>query len=135
MAPTILITGFTGGLGASVLSTLLTLVPAQNLAVSSSNPSGSSRLPDKDITFHHATYDSLTDLTTAFQGIQKLFFVSSPAFDSALRERQHRNVIEAAKAARVGHVYYSSLAFGGKGNGSKIGIQQAHIATEQMLEE
>ena len=52
-----------------------------------------------------------------------------------MRERQRRNVIEAARATDVGHIYYSSLAFGGEGNGSKIGIRQAHIATEKMVDE
>lgn len=64
----------------------------------------------------------------------KGYFVSTDTFDNAKWIGQHQNVVEAAKAAEVGHVYYSSHAFGGLGD-SKVELQQAHSATERMLKE
>jgi len=40
---------------------------------------------------------------------------------------------EAAKAQGVKRVWYVSLAFGGFGDGSKIGFQQSHYRTEDLL--
>lgn len=59
--------------------------------------------------------------------------MSSSERDSIKRNVEHGNVIEAAKKAAVRKVWYVSLAFGGLGNGSKIGFQQAHYETEDRL--
>jgi uncharacterized protein YbjT (DUF2867 family) len=48
------------------------------------------------------------------------------------REKHHRAGIDAAIAAGVQHVYYTSLAFG---NPSKAGVMRAHIRTEKYLHE
>ena len=104
MAPTILVTGFTGGLGASVFSTLQDLVPASSLAASSSGQPAASLLEGIGVEFRRAAYDDFNSLLEAFHGIQKLFFVSTNTFDNEKRTIQHRNVIEAAKQAGVDHV-------------------------------
>ncbi len=59
--------------------------------------------------------------------------MSSSERDNDKRNKEHANVIEAAKRAKVGRVWYVSLAFGGFGDGSKIGFQQAHYETEDSL--
>lgn len=48
------------------------------------------------------------------------------------REAHHRAAIDAAVAAGVKHIYYTSLAFG---NPSKAGVMRAHIRTEKYLHE
>lgn len=104
MAPTILVTGVTGGLGASVLATLLNLVPVSTLAASSSNPSAAKVKVKEGVEVRLAQYDDLDSLRLAFEGIEKLFFVSSNTFDSVKRTKQHRNVLQAAKETKVQHV-------------------------------
>lgn len=107
MAPTILVTGITGGLGRSVLDTLLQHVPASSLAGSSSNRSTAALLEGKGVEFRFVDYNIPESLDEAFKGIEKLFFVSTNTIDADKRTKQHANVIAAAKAAGIGHVRYS----------------------------
>lgn len=43
-------------------------------------------------------------MKTAFEGVEKVFFVSSPEADGTKREVQHGNVVRAAVQAGVGMV-------------------------------
>lgn len=83
--------------------------------------------------FRVADYNDPSTLESAFEGVGELLFMSSSERDNAKRNFEHNNVIEAAKKARVGRVWYVSLAFGGWGDGSAIGFQQAHYETEDRL--
>ncbi|MCJ1447699.1 MAG: hypothetical protein MMC23_008210 [Stictis urceolatum] len=133
---TYLITGSTGGLGSTVLSHLRrTLPPTSTLIASSSSPSKEPHFTSQGYSFRVANFDSPQTLLSAFTGVDKLLFVSSDTFDNEKRSLQHQRVVSAAKAAGVGHVYYTSLAFGGLGDGSKVAVQAAHLETERMLED
>lgn len=61
--------------------------------------------------------------------------MSSSQRDNDIRNREHLNVIEAAKKNNVGRIWYVSLAFGGWTDSSKIGFQRAHYQTEKLLVE
>lgn len=128
-----LITGVTGGLGAAILDQLLTLVPASSIAVSSTKAARAAEFEKRGVHFRIANYKDPESLTKAFGGVKKLFFTSSDSFDHAQRTKDHENVVNAAKAAGVGHVYYSSLALGGFGE-SKAALMIAHRNTEKSLE-
>ncbi|EEH43216.2 uncharacterized protein PADG_08036 [Paracoccidioides brasiliensis Pb18] len=131
-----LVTGSTSGLGASVLATLYKSVndPAQIIASSSRAEAADELQKDYPGTqFRITDYDDLSGLEKAFKGVERLFFVSTPTVDVTRRAQQHSNVIEAAKKATVGHVYYSSLAFGGYKSDSKAIVQAAHLITEEQL--
>ncbi|EEH35035.2 hypothetical protein PAAG_06082 [Paracoccidioides lutzii Pb01] len=131
-----LVTGSTSGLGASVLATLYKSVnnPAQIIASSSRAEAADELQKDYPGTqFRITNYDDLSGLENAFKGVERLFFVSTPTVDVTRRAQQHSNVIEAAKKATVGHVYYSSLAFGGYRSDSKAIVQAAHLITEEQL--
>ena len=104
MAPKILVTGVTGGLGRSVLDTLLQHVPASSLAASSSNRATAALLKEKGVEFRWVDFNVPESLHGAFHGIEKLFFVSTSEVDPERRTKQHANVVAAAKAAGVGHV-------------------------------
>lgn len=132
-----LITGATGGLGALVLQHLQAnaSVPPTTYAAASSNPDRSSSFTSRGIQFRHADFSSPSSLHSAFADVKNLLFVSTNTLDHALRQRQHANVVEAAKRAGVGHVWYTSLAFGGYGDDSKALFQIAHLETERLLRE
>lgn len=135
-----MITGASSGLGAAILSHLQATLPETSTLIASSSSPAKGPLftsrPGHPILFRPASFDSSVEtLTAAFEGVDKLLFVSSPSFDTDLRNAQHQRVIDAAKAAGVGHVYYTSLAFGGLGDESKVAFQLAHVETEKMLEE
>lgn len=66
----------------------------------------------------------------ALKGVSTLVLISSNDFND--RAGQHRAVLEAAKAAGVGHVVYTSIL---KGAQSPLLLAQDHIATEAILQE
>lgn len=102
-----LITGATGNLGAAVVATLLKSVDASSITISSSSASNADVPAQKfpGTNFSHADYDDPATLHAAFQGVQKLFFVSSNVPNDPNRLLlQHKNVVDAAKAAGVEHV-------------------------------
>ncbi|PGG97121.1 hypothetical protein AJ80_09741 [Polytolypa hystricis UAMH7299] len=144
-SPTVkfLVTGSTSGLGASVLDTLYkkSLSPSapfspSDIAASSSRPEAAAKLQESypGTQFRVVDYNDRETLTRAFAGVEKLLFVSSPEIDVPKRQIQHANVVDEAVKAAVGHVYYTSLAFGGYGSDSKSVVQLAHLTTEELLQ-
>ncbi|KAK5119852.1 hypothetical protein LTR85_007178 [Meristemomyces frigidus] len=131
-----LLTGLTGGLGAKVLADMLNKhhIPASNIIATSRSEGNKARFESQGLQFRVADYSRPGTLVAAFANVKNLLFVSSSERDDTKRNTQHTNVIEAAKATGVKKVWYVSLAFGGFGNGSKIGHQQAHYQTERMLQ-
>ena len=99
-----LITGATGGLGGSVLQQISKHAPKSDYAASSSRPEAANQFENTGIQFRHADYQDRASLEKAFVGVKKLLFVSANTYDNEARNQQHRNVIEAAKSAGVGHV-------------------------------
>lgn len=132
-----LLTGVTGGLGARILENLLSkhAVRASSIIATSRSKSNQERFITQGLEFRIADYKDPASLNAAFANVENLLFVSSSERDTKTRNNKHRNVINAAKAARVSKVWYVSLALGGFGNGSKIGFQQAHYETEKLLVE
>ena len=130
-----LLTGVTGGLGAQVLDTMLKVHGVASSSIIATSRSESKRSEFESLGFHFrvADYNDPPTLEIAFQNVENLLFMSSSTRDNATRNREHRNVVNAAGTARVGKVWYVSLAFGGFGDGSKIGFQQAHYETENLL--
>ncbi|KAM5450196.1 hypothetical protein MaudCBS49596_004571 [Microsporum audouinii] len=133
-----LVTGASSGLGGSVLATLYKNIsdPSQ-LAAASSRPQTGLELQNAypGIQFRCLDYNDPKSLVDALQGIERFFFVSSPEVNTEKRNRQHEQVVKASVEAKVGHVYYSSLAFGGYGSESTASVQQAHYVTEKLLED
>lgn len=132
-----LITGATGGLGTAILSTLLKSgVPTSAIAVGSTREHLGSTYEARGLQFRHTDFESITSLMRAFQGVKKLFFVSTNTIDNEKRKQQHRNVVTAAEQAGIGRVYYSSLAIGGQdGTPWDVELMVAHLETEKMLRE
>ncbi|KAI0657789.1 NmrA-like family protein [Cubamyces menziesii] len=125
------ITGATGGLGSQVFKYLLRLVPASDIVVSLYNPSGATEaVKESGVEVRRGDYGDPASLDQAFAGADKLLIVSYPSIAHELRVKHHKNAIDAAKRARVKHVYYTSLAFAGD---SVAAVMQAHIDTEQYL--
>jgi len=132
----LLITGATGGLGRGIIDTLIMLgVPKTSYACSTSSLS---RLPEdlkaKGISFREADFDQPSSLDAAFKDVTKLLIVSTNAHDPAHRKLQHRNAVDAAKrAGSIARIYYTSLAYGGFGDSSKVGVMGTHLDTEAYI--
>ena len=126
----IAITGATGQLGQHVIESLLKTVPASQIVAIVRNPAKATALSQQGITVRQADYSDEAAFTTALQGIDKLLLISSS--EVGQRAPQHRNVINAAKAAHVKFIAYTSLLHAGT---SPLGLADEHIATKKMLAE
>lgn len=126
----IAITGATGQLGQHVIENLLKTVPASQIVAIVRNPAKATALSQQGITVRQADYSDEAAFTTALQGIDKLLLISSS--EVGQRAPQHRNVINAAKAAHVKFIAYTSLLHADR---SPLGLADEHVATEKMLAE
>ena len=122
----IAITGATGQLGQHVLENLLTTVPAGQVVAIVRNPAKAESLSQKGVVVRQADYSDEAALTAALQGVDKLLLISSS--EVGQRAVQHRNVINAAKAAGVKFIAYTSLL-----HADTSPLADEHIATEKML--
>lgn len=124
----IAITGATGQLGQHVIETLLYTVPASQIVAIVRNPGKATALSQQGITVRQADYTDEAAFTHALQGIDKLLLISSS--EVGQRTPQHRNVINAAKAANVKFIAYTSLLHADR---SPLGLHVEHVETEKLL--
>ncbi|AVP00732.1 NAD(P)-dependent oxidoreductase [Enterobacter cloacae complex sp. FDA-CDC-AR_0132] len=126
----IAITGATGQLGQLVIEQLLNTVPANQIVAIVRNPAKAEALSQQGITVRQGDYADESTLTSALKGVDKLLLISSS--EVGQRATQHQNVINAAKAAGVKFIAYTSLLHADK---SPLGLHAEHVATEKALAE
>ncbi|HCQ7754635.1 SDR family oxidoreductase [Citrobacter sp. 50677481] len=126
----IAITGATGQLGHHVIESLLKTVPASQVVAIVRHPAKATTLSQRGIAVRQADYSDEAAFTTALQGVEKLLLISSS--EVGQRAVQHRNVINAAKAAGVKFIAYTSLLHADR---SPLGLHLEHVETEKMLAE
>lgn len=102
----ILVTGATGALGTAVIETLLTKLPASQIAALVRKEEKRSELQSKGLKTHLGDYDTLPDLHKAMEGVDTVLLIS--AGDEGDRVQQHRNVVDAAKNGGVKCIAYTS---------------------------
>lgn len=124
----IAITGATGQLGQHVIEHLLKTVSASQIVAIVRNPAKADALSKQGITVRQADYTDQAAFTAALTGVEKLLLISSS--EVGQREPQHKNVINAAKAAGVKFIAYTSLLHADK---SPLGLAEEHVATEKAL--
>jgi NAD(P)H dehydrogenase (quinone) len=130
----ILVTGATGGLGKAVVENLLKTVSPGDTAVLVRDPAKAADLQAQGVAVQQGDYNDYASLVAAFQGIDKLFLVSSN--DVPNRVPQHTNAVNAAKEAGVKHVVYTSFQRKTEdGSSAAAFVAEAHLATEKLLKE
>jgi NAD(P)H dehydrogenase (quinone) len=122
---TFAITGATGQLGRLVVQQLKARVPAADIVALVRNPSKAS---DLGVTARAADYTQPGQLATALTGVDQLLLISSSEIGQ--RASQHRNVIDAARAAGVRRIVYTSLLHA---DTSPLSLAGEHRETEAML--
>lgn len=121
----IAITGATGQLGNVVVQKLKEKTASENLVALVRNPEKATDLGIEARLFDYAKPESLA---SSLQGIDILLLISGNEIGQ--REIQHKNVINAAKAAGVKHIVYTSLLHA---NTSALILAPEHLATENAL--
>lgn len=126
--PRLLVTGASGQLGQFVVDHLLRTVPPGRIAAAVRGGEAADRLTALGVEARIADYARPETLDGMFAGIDRALLVSSNALGQ--RVSQHRNVIEAAKRARVGLLAYTSVLHA---DTSPLGLAAEHRETEALL--
>lgn len=127
----IVITGATGKLGSTVVERLLARVAAVEIGVSVRDPDKASGLAERGVRVRQGDFDDPAGLAHAFAGADQLLLVSSATTgETALR--LHRTAIDAARAAGVRRIVYTSHM--GANPASPFAPMPDHAATEAMLQ-
>ena len=125
----IAVTGSTGHLGRLAVEALLERgVPAGEIVALARTPAKADDLAARGVQVRQADYDYPETLDTALAGVEKLLLVS--ASEVGRRATQHRNVIDAARAAGVGLLVYTSIL---KADRSAMQLAAEHRETEEMI--
>lgn len=122
---TIAVTGATGQLGRLVIAGLKAKVDASDIVALARSPE---KAADLGVTARKADYDAPETLAPALAGIDTLLLISGSEIGQ--RTAQHRAVIDAAKAAGVGRIVYTSLL---RADTSPMSLATEHRETEAMI--
>lgn len=126
----IVVTGATGHLGRLVVESLLSRgVPAGEIVAIGRDVGRIDDLAARGVTVRRADYEDPGSLRAAFAGAEKVLLIS--ASEMGQRLHQHRNAVEAAKAAGVGLIVYTSAPNAGTAGYT---IAADHRATEELIE-
>lgn len=126
----IVMTGANGQLGRLIAAELLDRVGPAGFAATARDPAKAEALAARGVKVLKADYDDPAGLVDAFRGATTLLLVSGEA-PVEIRIRQHRAAIDAAKAAGVGRVVYTS--FVGAGGSDSLDFATIHGDTEGYL--
>ncbi|SDC77294.1 SDR family oxidoreductase [Streptomyces prasinopilosus] len=103
----IVVTGATGNLGRHVVEQLLEKVPAEQVTAVVRSPEKAADLAERGVRLAVADYNAPETFDGLFAAGDKVLLISGNEFDKG-RVQQHRVVIEAAKAAGVALLAYTS---------------------------
>ncbi|MBY6435730.1 SDR family oxidoreductase [Rhodococcus kroppenstedtii] len=125
MTPTIAVTGSTGAVGGAVAALLADSGMAIRLLVRDIGRAPA--IPESDV--EQCSYDDADASIRALRGVDVLFMVSGS--ESATRLDEHRTFVDAAAAAGVRHVVYTS--FFGAAPDATFTLARDHFHTEQHI--
>lgn len=120
------VTAASGQLGRKVVKSLLEKMPASDIVAIVRDPE---RATDLGVALRVADYNDPAALRAAISGVDKVLLISgNPA--SGNRVGEHENVVNAAKAANVSHIVYTSILHVDEWH---LTIAEDHRATEGLL--
>ncbi|MER8062072.1 MULTISPECIES: SDR family oxidoreductase [unclassified Streptomyces] len=123
----IVVTGATGHLGRHVVEQLLEKVPAERITAVVRDEKKAADFAARGVKLAVADYNAPESFDTLFAAGDKVLLISGNEFDND-RVRQHTVVIEAAKAAGVALLAYTSAP-----GSLKATLADDHRATEEVL--
>lgn len=127
----IVVSAATGEFGRLVVDQLLDRVPARQIAVAVRDVHKAADLADRGVQLRHGDYERTDTLRQAFDGADRLLFISAPDQNDE-RVLQHQNVVDAAGVAGVGRLLYTSAL--GADVVDEGGLADHH-ATERAIRE
>ena len=130
----LMVTGANGNLGGGVIANLKRMVGPSGFVAGTRDPNSpfARELAASGVEIRRADFDDPKTLPAAFAGVEAALFISTYAPNSK-RLAQNRNAIEAAKAAGVRRLAYTSFA-GASATATADHTVQVHWPTEQALQ-
>jgi NAD(P)H dehydrogenase (quinone) len=122
------VTGASGQLGRLVLEALIEKVDAKRIVALARDPTKMADLTEVGVIVRRFDYNDSASLASALEGVDRLLLVSGN--ELGRREAQHRGVMNAAKAAGVGFLAYTSILHA---DTSPIGLAEEHRASEALI--
>ncbi|WP_281165251.1 NAD(P)H-binding protein [Liquorilactobacillus sicerae] len=126
------VTAATGKFGQTAIKTLLKLVDPSQVVAVVRNPQKAQKILPAQVEIRQGDYTQPTQLEAAFAGIERLLFISSLPGGKYPRDRQHLNVVAAAKKAGVKFVAYTSFPHADQATSP---LSADHRVTEKALAE
>ncbi|MFV0425797.1 MAG: SDR family oxidoreductase [Beutenbergiaceae bacterium] len=125
----ILVTAASGQLGGLVVEKLLARgAQPDELIATARDVSKLAHLGQRGLRVRHLDYADPESVTAALAGVDTMLLVSGP--EPGVRVQQHRNVIEAAAAAKVSKLAYTSMAHA---DTSGLPLAPDHRLTEEII--
>ena len=128
----IVVTGASGLFGRATVAGLLERMPAGEIIAMTRQPAKLADMAAKGVDVRQGDFDDPDSLERAFAGAQKMLLISASLVGK--RIPQHRNAIEAAAAAGVEHVIYTSYVGRGDDQNASLAVSD-HRGTEKLLRE
>lgn len=122
---TVAVTGASGHLGRKVADLLLERLDAADVVLLTRTPGALSSYSERGAVVRRADFDEPGSLVDAFAGADRALLISAVDFER--RAGQHRAALEAAKAAGVRHVIYTSIP---EPEQNPAAASPSHYATE-----
>jgi len=129
----LLLTGVDGNLGGFAAEELLKLEPKENLIFCGYNPDSLKKYADMGIETHVTNFNNPDGLKKAFQNAEVVALISMP-FVGVKRQNAHKNCVDAAKAAGVRQIVYTSLVNADDETNPSV-EKKDHIYTEKYIQE
>jgi len=124
------VTAATGHLGRLVVDELLAHVPATEVVAIARDAAKAADLAELGVTVRVADYGDGSAMEEALAGVERLLLISGS--EVGQRSTQHATVIDAALAAGVAHISYTSVLGGAA---SILPVAPEHLDTEAHLRE
>jgi NAD(P)H dehydrogenase (quinone) len=121
---TVAVTGAAGQLGSLVAEQLLERIAPEELVLVTRRPEALAAFAQRRVQVRRADFDEPASLAPAFAGADRLLLVSSTHESTPRRIRQHTDAVQAAQAAGVRHVAFTSMPK----------VDEAHPTGEYALE-
>lgn len=126
----IIVTGASGQFGNAAAKMLLERVPAEDLVFLSRTPEKLAEFADSGAHIRLADFDDPSTLPAAMAGGERMLLISTARVGT--RVGQHTNAAQAAAAAGVKQIAYTSLINADRADNPAI-VKDDHFATEQAI--
>lgn len=125
----IFVSGASGNMGRRTVELLLEAGAAGRIVAGTRTPDTLNDLRDQGVIVRYADFDDRESLVSAFEGVERFLLISTVANN---RAEQHTTAIDAAKAAGVKHIVYTSIV---NATDTPVVLAVDHAATEAALKE